>query len=176
MEQIDLREGARRQHRALAVFAMIQCWIRGWDGVAFERDHLERLVGLERFKGTRIDWLTEDLKDIFPFQQVLHYSSTEKFACVIMSRVDFSASWPSGSMPTKKRLASIKKKGGPVMGVFELWPRLKTWKKKKLESEFQGLLPILDAPANFDERLMHSYLELITGGLISPKSVFSEGK
>jgi hypothetical protein len=174
MKQIDLREGARRQHRALAVFAMIQCWIRKWDEIAFERDHLERLVGLERFKGTRVEWLKEDLKDLFPFQQVLTYSSSEKFACMLISRTDFSSYWPDGSMTTEERVEGIRKNGGPDLGVFELWPKLKTWRKSRLDPEFQGLLPLLDAPANYDERLMHSFLELITGGQISPMAVFPE--
>ncbi len=174
MKQIDLREGARRQHRALAVFATIQCWIRKWDGTAFERDHLERLVGLERFKGTRVEWLQEDLKDLFAFQQVLTYSSSEKFACMIISRRDFSSYWPAGTMTTEERLEGIRKNGGPVLGVFGLWPKLKTWKKSKLDLEFQGLLPLLNAPANYDERLMHSFLELISGGQILPSAVFPE--
>lgn len=42
-----MREGARRQHRGISVFAMIQCWSRGLDGIAFERSSLERLLGLE---------------------------------------------------------------------------------------------------------------------------------
>jgi hypothetical protein len=176
MKQIDLREGARRQHRSLAIFAMIQCWISRWDGVAFERDHLERLVGLERFKGKRVEWLKEDLKDLFPFQQVLSFSSSEKFACMVISRVDFSGCWPNGSMTTEKRIEGIRENGGPVIGIFRLWPRLKVILKRTLDPEFRGLLPLLDAPANYDERLMHSFMALITSGQISPRSVFPEEK
>jgi len=57
MKQIDLREGARRQHRSIALFAVVQCWLRNLDGLVLDRQNLERLVGLERFKGTRVDWL-----------------------------------------------------------------------------------------------------------------------
>src|SRR6266478_118037 len=86
MKQIDLREGALRQHRTVALFAVIQCWVRGLDGVCFQRDHLKRLVGVERFKGTRIDWLRRDLKDAFPHQRLLVFGGTSKFASYYVSR------------------------------------------------------------------------------------------
>ena len=91
MEQIDLREGARRQHRTVALFALIQCWIHGLEGICFQRDHLERLVGIERFRGTRMDWLRRDLKDAFPYQQLLVFGGTSKFASYYVSRLEFPA-------------------------------------------------------------------------------------
>jgi len=68
MQQIDLREGARRQHRAISLFAVIQCWMGNLEGVVFRRRDLERLIGLERFKEKRMDWLQEDLRELFPYQ------------------------------------------------------------------------------------------------------------
>ena len=55
MKQIDVREGAKRQHRAISLFAVIQCWLKQLDGIALQRHHLERLLGLERFKKTRVE-------------------------------------------------------------------------------------------------------------------------
>ena len=46
MKQIEVREGARRQHRAIALYAALQCWLRQLDGVAIERVDLERLKTL----------------------------------------------------------------------------------------------------------------------------------
>ena len=70
MKQIDLREGARRQHRAVSLYTVIQCWVRGLVGVLFRRNHLLRLLGLDRFKETRVDWLREDLRELFPHQEI----------------------------------------------------------------------------------------------------------
>ena len=77
MKQIDVREGARRQHRAAALFAVIQCWLRNLDGLVLLRRDLERLLGLERFKGTRVEWLQEDLKDFFPHQSAFWTAGKE---------------------------------------------------------------------------------------------------
>lgn len=66
MKQIDVEEGAKRQHRTVALFCVIQCWVRGLDGVILNRSDIERLVGIERFKETRIDWITRDFAEFFP--------------------------------------------------------------------------------------------------------------
>lgn len=178
MKQIDLREGARRQHRSLAVLAMIQTWIKNWDGIVFERDHLERLVGLVKFKEKRIEWLKEDLRDLFPFQQILESGqAVKKFEGIFLSRIDFTSYSPVESATIDGHIEGILKNGGPVLGVFELWPKLKVWKKRKLVQEgLGGLLPLLNSPANYDERLMHSFLELITGGQISPLAIFPKNE
>jgi hypothetical protein len=70
MKQIDTREGARRRHRIIALFAVIQCWIKALDGIVLRRNQLESLLGLERFKRERIGWLREDLKEFFPYQEI----------------------------------------------------------------------------------------------------------
>ena len=40
MEQVEVREGARRQHRAISLFCVVQSWLRGWEGVRIDRDQL----------------------------------------------------------------------------------------------------------------------------------------
>jgi hypothetical protein len=151
---------------------MFQCWIRQWDGIVFERNHLARLIGLVRFRGKRIEWLQEDLKDLFLFQEILTYGSLAKFEGIFISRSDFTSYSIANAMKIDEHIEAIQNNGGPVLGVFDLWPKLKTWKKNNLDLGFQGLLPLLNAPANYDERLMHSFLELISGGQISPLAVF----
>jgi hypothetical protein len=107
LKQIDLREGAKRQHRAIALFAVIQCWLRELDGVAFRRRDLERLLGLERFKETRIDWLMEDLKEMFPHQKV--HRNNNSFQSLYVCRVPFAEVLPTGFMSAQKRLEGIPK-------------------------------------------------------------------
>ena len=107
MKQIDVREGARRQHRTMALFSMIQCWMRGLDGIAYYRSHLERLLGLERFKQTRIDWLQKDIKELFPHQELFWSSDKESFSSLFVSRKKLKQYLPKGSMTTQKRIEGI---------------------------------------------------------------------
>lgn len=62
MTQNIIREHARRQHRMIGLYAVVQCWQRKLDSLFFKRVDLERLLGLERFKRERVEWLREDLK------------------------------------------------------------------------------------------------------------------
>lgn len=88
MKPIDLREGARRQHRSLSLFAVIQCWMRKLDGLAFQRKQLERILGLNRFKKTRVEWLQEDLQEFFTYIQTCWITGkTNSLGSLIVARV-----------------------------------------------------------------------------------------
>lgn len=174
MKQIDLREGARRQHRAVAVYASLQCWLRGLDGVVFERPPLERFLGLEKFKKTRVQWLQEDLKDYFAYQKV--YWTTGKkgadgelnsLSSLWVSRIDFLKSLPRGTLTATKRLALILP-DGPKMALLKIWKRTTF---AEIGKQPDALLPFLAGSVNIDERLLTSYLLLLSQGQISPQSM-----
>lgn len=168
MKQIDLREGARRQHRAVSLFAVIQCWIRGLDGVAFQRTALERLLGLERFKRTRVKWIEEDLKEFFPHQATFWLSSQLKsFSSLIVSRSPLDGVLPKGSMSAKARLKGIPA-DGPKIELFQIW---EVPKQKALEAHFEGIVPFFADAVNFDERFLSAYLNLLAEGQISPHNL-----
>jgi hypothetical protein len=167
MKQIDLREGARRQHRVVALFALVQCWLRNLDGVVFERRHLERLLGLERFKGTRITWLQADLKELFPHRRVIWQKGrNSSLHSILASRATLDA-MPGGSMSTAARVAGIIAAGGPRLALFELWEE----PSRNLIEAFEGLVPFFAERGNFDERFLSSYLALLAQGQISPHTL-----
>jgi|SRR6267142_1952795 len=169
MKQIDLREGARRQHRAVALYAVIQCWMRGLDGVAFQRKDLERLLGLVRFKATRVDWLKQDLREYFPFiEEYYRTGHTDSLSSIFVARVPLAKALPKGTMTTAARVARIKK-FGPRMGVFEMWDTPTT----QVRTSFEALVPFFADRVNFDERLLAAYLALLAQGQISPTRLTS---
>lgn len=167
MKQIDVREGARRQHRTVALFSMIQCWMRGLDGIAYYRAHLERLLGLERFKQKRIDWLQEDIKELFPHQEIYWSSNNESFSSLFVSRKKLKLYLPNGSMTTQKRIDGIPE-NGPTIGIFQIWKRPN---KKKAQESFSASIPFFSDYANYDERLLSSYLNLLINGQISVDAI-----
>lgn len=158
MKQIDTEEGAKRQHRAVALFCVIQCWVRGLDGVVLSRADMERLLGLERFREARIDWIRRDFKEFFLFQQ-LDYEpcvnsegytkqNQEGFAKFTISRVPFDQN--------------------PKIQPFKLW-KLPTPKQRR--ELYEAFIPFFANYANYDERFLTSYLTLLAQGQISPKSI-----
>lgn len=169
MKQIDPREGARRQHRAIALLAVVQCWMRGLDGLVFQRPHLERLIGLERFKGTRVRWLREDLAEFFPHQQTLVFT-TNSFASLFVCRSPLAGHLPDGQMQDEERIARAAA-GGPKLGVFWLWPTPKPDEGDDLEYLFDFLGPVFKDGVNRDERLAATCLGLLSQGLIGPKEL-----
>lgn len=176
MKQIETREGARRQHRAIAVFAVIQSWLRGLDGLVFERDQLLRLLGLERVKLTRVSWLKEDFQDFFPFQQDVYLAgklnaagSLNSLAGFWVSRKELAPYFPQGTMGDAERLGRMPK-DGPRMGMFKMWPLPNS---TFAYSWYAALVPFLANEGNFDERLLSSYLLLLSQGQISPRLLAS---
>jgi len=90
--QIDLREGARRQHRSVALFCTLKCRHFDWDGIFVVRNEMEWLLGLDRFKEKRLDWMQEDFAEHFPWQSLesAKQSSFEKLWLVFRpARDDF---------------------------------------------------------------------------------------
>ncbi|MFP8967462.1 hypothetical protein ACKC9G_12840 [Pokkaliibacter sp. CJK22405] len=67
MEQLEIREGARRQHRGLAMFCVLYCWHHNKNAVFLRKELLLRYLGLERMKTTRYEWIIEDITDYFPY-------------------------------------------------------------------------------------------------------------
>lgn len=174
MKQIDLREGARRQHRMLAVFAVLQCWLRCLDGVVLKKTHLQRILGLKRFKRTRVNWLREDLREFFPYQTVFWVSGKmdaegelNSFACLWVCRRTLEGIIPQGEMSTEKRLAALPS-SGPQLKLLTLWPESLS---KETQRAFTESAPFLADTANYDERLLTSYLSLLCSGQIDPRSL-----
>lgn len=149
MKQIDIREGARRQHISISLFCVIQCWIRNLDGITLSREDLERLLGLERFKQKRLEWLVEDLSEFFPNHKIFKYAD-DSFAYLTVSR------FPIDDNLRRNR--------------FDMWERPKA---SELAELYEGFLPFFDDYVNYDERLLSSYLALLSQGQISPRSISS---
>lgn len=149
MEQVEVREGARRQHRVISLFCVVQCWLRGWDGVRIDRDQLERLLGLEKFKQARVAWMNEDFSEFFPWQQNVYDPGPPKpFWSIRLSRVPFNE--------------------GSEVGMFEVWEQ----PSQKLHSDFHDVLrPFFPHDGNCDERLLSSYISLLAQGQLSPRAV-----
>lgn len=174
MKQIDLREGGKRQHRAVALFAVLQCWMRNLDGIVFDRPHLERLLGLERFKSERVRWIKADFEEFFPFREVYYHIKKENsFGSLYVSRKKLKGVLPDGEMSDQKRIKQIPD-DGPRLAMFQMWPRLTAmWERTELESEeeFQAAKPFFADFVNSDERFLASYLALLSQGQISPQSL-----
>ena len=117
MDQTELRELYRRQHKVVSLFAVIQCWVRHLDGVVFEGAELRRLLRLGRLTQPRVKWLREDLREMFPYQELC--KRYDLFHSLFASRDDLKDFVKTSDvMTTDQRLQNILK-GGIKMQRFE---------------------------------------------------------
>jgi hypothetical protein len=99
-----LSEGERREHRAVSLLCVIQCWYQGWDGIRIDREQLERLLGLQYFRQKRVEWMEEDFSEMFGHQ-----------------RSD-CGQWPVHSFSWLE-LSRRAFEEHPLIGTFEMWER-----------------------------------------------------
>ena len=166
MPQPKEREFARRQHRSLALFLMIQCWVKHADGLILKRSHLERLISLQRFKGKRMKWLELDLKEFFPYQRPLYSGTPETLSKFLVSRVPFDQ-YSTDQIANPRELVDDATNGRQI-ALFSLWPRPTA---KALESAKDRWHPFFADLINYDERSLSAYLTLLAQGQIRVRTI-----
>lgn len=144
------REACRRHHRVIGHYVAVKAWILGLDCIVLSRVELERFLGLQRFKATRVRWLKEDLKPWFP-RQVAYYKtrSPSSIHSLYLSRVEIESHLAKGTMTNKRRISRMAA-DAPSTGLFS-----------------ENLKPS-EIP---DEKQMVSELAVIAAGLDSPKEL-----
>ncbi len=103
----------------------MQCWLRGLDGLVFERDDLERLLGLGQFKSKRIELILDD----FPYHEVLLAADKRdvkgdpnSFDCLWVSRKRFIEAAFNGEATTSFRFKHIYQTTNPESIGFGFGP------------------------------------------------------
>jgi len=157
----DDRDGARRQHRIVALFAMLQCWKRGCDGIVIERSDLETLLGLKKVNKYRIAWIKEDFSGLFQAVEPVRLTRGS-IGLLYLSRGTLSI--PKDLVPGEMREALKKMK----------FPRFEIWEEPSARlGKIEALNPFLSAAesTSVEERLLTSYLLLLSQGHISVDSI-----
>jgi hypothetical protein len=157
--RIDDREAARRQHRSIALFAAIQCWVRNLDGVVIQEHHLRRVTNLEYVRQARAQWLIEDFADVFRYREFYVTGPSDSFLSLYVSRTQLLL--PGGQMTDQERIAAIPA-GGPRLGLFRLWP------PDDGANDHLVLNAFARNGKSFDECLLHSFLTLLSQGIMTP--------
>ena len=146
MTQEKLRECARRQNRAVSLFCIFQCWLKEWDGIIIKRDFFEFFFKLQNFKNIRLEWMSTDLKEFFPYHNPKELSSY--FNSVIISRIPFEQN--------------------PHIGEFEKWEQPNS---EYLNKYLESYLSLFKDYSNYDDRLLAFFLSWLSQEQISPQLV-----
>jgi hypothetical protein len=105
------RESNKRRHKLLGAYLTLWSWMHKVDCVVFSRKTLLKFLELERMRNTRVDWMKEDLKELFPNASAMYTTSSGVYSNLYLSRFKFPAGFPWGSMRTVQRITRLKRKG-----------------------------------------------------------------
>lgn len=146
MTSEKLRECARRQNRAISLFCIVQCWLHGWDGITIRRDFFEQFLRREHFKNSRLEWISSDLKEFFPYHKPKHLFAY--FRSVQISRLPFEQN--------------------PYIGELLIWEPPSEEYLIKFYEEFMHLF---SDNVSYDNRLISFYLSWLAQKQISSQLI-----
>ena len=163
------RDHLQQFNRKIAIFAMIQCWVKNLDGVVFSYSDLTRLYMVNSLKQSRLDIFIEDIGGLFPHCKILAnyqrnrklHKEEMKYASVWACRMPFKDVLPSGAMSTDERVQKMKGQR-PAFDQFHLWP-------EPGSDEFIGMTmenPFFGTCSNRDDEFLSAYLKGVADGRI----------
>lgn len=103
------REACRRSHRILAHYLALRGWAKRADCLIIDRSDLMPYLGVGAMREKRLSWLSEDIKDIFPYVEAVYYGA-RVYAGLYVSRRKFPSGSFDGTMADKKRLRRLRQR------------------------------------------------------------------
>lgn len=162
MIHMNYREGAACQHRSLALFAMIQCWMKNQDGIAIQRNQLSIIFGIEKFMNERIEWLKDDFSSYFPYSRI-HFDDGKKvFSHLIFSKKNLDFLGSNNNQPIDLLINNCLIYETTI-GLFSLLNR-----SAKNSLAVDDELPFLRGGISYHDSVISSYLLLLSQGKITP--------
>ena len=147
------REFCRNQHRIIAHYLAVQAWLRGLDCIVLVREDLESFLALERFKGTRVAWLQEDLMPWFPHQKAYYKTGVpSSIRSLFLSRVPIEKHLPTGSMTTEARICGMAEDAPQTERFTTKSDRSQVPSHAKMVSKLSVLAAGLDAPPSYRKK------------------------
>ena len=104
------RDACRRSHRILGAYLAMWAWKKRVDCVALDRAQSLRHLSLEAMREVRLEWLDEDIKDLFPYQEVLVVRNNV-YGSLYLSRKPFPRNAFEEKMPDARRVMLLSKLG-----------------------------------------------------------------
>ena len=169
MEQIEIREGAKRQHRCFAMFCALYCWNHDKKIVHVKKEQFLYYLGLERLRKKRMEWFIEDGGSYFPYIFLMKNNS-QGVEHVVLSCVD------------KQELQTHKEKYKEKAillnpAIFSLANYNMAFLEEgggQAQKLFEEAFPYITTVKNYHEFAILNALTLLASGSIDPKSALSK--
>jgi len=110
----------RRMHRLIALYSVIQCWMKGVDGLVFTHSDLIKILNIKRLEWSHLSQFATNMREFFPFVVPIWLPSTKQvFACFI-SRRRIEGVPKNRQIDIPKQIAVLKQQGVDVT-TFSIW-------------------------------------------------------
>ena len=103
------REFQSRRHKLLGAYLVFWAWTNKVSCVVLTRERLLPYLGLEgRMEKVRIEWLKEDLEQLFPHMNPLYDADNGRFETLYLSRLKFPNGCFDEPMANYRRVEFLK--------------------------------------------------------------------
>jgi len=166
-DQIEVREGAKRQHLSLAMFCVLYAWEHNKQAILISEEMLKSYLGLQRLKAARITWLLEDVKNYFECSY-----QTDKGSFVF-------SKLPKEEL--KKDSKVFKKLDPCCLGLQEAYQSDELSNiipnspiEEKVFAKINSFFPYLNGLKNKNEFVILNSLSLLSNGICLPEDIFKD--
>ena len=173
--QIEVREGAKRQHLSLAMFCVLYAWEHNRQAILISEEMLKSYLGLQRLKTTRIDWLLADVRNYFEYS----YQTDKGF--FVFSKVPKEELEKNSKEELEKNSKIYKKLEPSSLGLQEIYKAYELFNiigidaiEEKVFSKINNIFPYLNGLRNKNEFVILNSLSLLSNGICLPKDIFKD--
>ena len=110
----------RRQHRLIALYSVIQCWMKGVDGLVLTHSDLIKILNITRLEWSHISQFAANMHEFFPFVVPVWLPSTKQVVACFISRRRMEGIPRNRQIDIPKQIAALKQQGVHVT-TFSIW-------------------------------------------------------
>jgi hypothetical protein len=110
----------RRQHRLIALYSLIQCWVRGADGLVLTHDDLTKILNIKRLEWSHFAEFASNVREFFPFVVPVYLQSTKQVLACFISRRKMEGVPKNRRIDIPRQIAALKRQGVDVT-LFSMW-------------------------------------------------------
>ncbi len=162
VNQIDIEEGASRQHLSFAMICAIYCWHNECEATWLPFDEFEQLIGLSYTKIRRFKWVKRDVSAYFKYIYTCD-DKTGKRKLLFLSRV------PQIKIESNKELAI---RFAPKLMDIKGHGCALDSEEEKLDNYVSTCFPFVNSVNNKSEMAIQMSLTLLSQGMVTPEDVF----
>ena len=110
----------RREHRLIALYALIQCWVKDADGLVLTHSDLIKILNIKRLEWSHIRQFAKNVNDFFPFVVPVWFDPNKQVVACFISRRPMKGISQNQRLNITQQISALKKQGVNIAS-FTVW-------------------------------------------------------